>query len=232
VTEDSVGDLGLQAEEFGEETASLLRNVLPDAPPIAVIQSGNHYVIRPGTENKKSGIPLSINGERLATLDIFVACKLDSFRAHLAVDSSSFTLSADVDRTPILRFEYERDMNKAPHAHVHVHAHRGALSHLLSQAGNVDAHDMSSMHIPVGGSRLRPCLEDMIQFLIVECGFSAHEGWRENLERGRELWRRRQLSAMVRAVPSEAVRVLSGMGYKLEPPADIPEDSQKALWLW
>jgi hypothetical protein len=91
---------------------------------------------------------------------------------------------------------------------------------------------MSSLHIPVGGSRFRPCLEDFIQFLICECKFDARPGWREQVETGRERWRRRQAATVVRDMPEEAARVLRDLGYIVEAPDPLPETSRKALHNW
>jgi hypothetical protein len=91
---------------------------------------------------------------------------------------------------------------------------------------------MSSLHIPVGGSRQRPCLEDLLQFLIVECGFDKRRYWRKPIAEGRERWRRRQVSALVRDIHTDAARVLVDLGYTVTPPAPIPEESKKALQAW
>lgn len=119
-----------------------------------------------------------------------------------------------------------------PTAHVHFHGHRGALSNLLSQAGHDSPHDMSSLHLPLGGSRFRPCLEDFIQFLICECRFDAQPGWQKHVEAGRERWRCRQAAAVVRDVPEKAARVLRDLGYTVEAPDPPPANGEKALRNW
>ena len=139
---------------------------------------------------------------------------------------------AVLDRTPVLRFHYYREPRGKPAAHVHVHGHRGALTHLLSQSGHEKPHDISALHIPVGGARFRPCLEDFIQFLITECKFDAEPGWQHHVAEGRERWRRRQAAAVVRDVPEEAARVLRELGYKIEAPTPAPADVDKALRDW
>ncbi len=68
--------------------------------------------------------------------------------------------------------------------------------------------------------------------MISECGFDANQGWQAHVDEGRERWRRRQASALVRAVPSEAVRVLTDLGYQVTPPDEEPPDSEKALKTW
>ncbi len=127
-------------------------------------------------------------------------------------------LLATLDRAPVLRVDYRRDMYAAPAAHIQVHAHRGALSHLLSQAEHPFPHDMSALHIPIGGARFRPCLEDFIQFLIAECRFDSLPDWQHCVREGRRRWRRRQAAAVTRDMPEEAARVIRELGYKVESP--------------
>jgi hypothetical protein len=224
------GDLQQQVEEFGRETAGLLSAALPrlPVPPIEILRREARYVIR----HSGKGLPLYVHGDELAKLDLSVACQLDSVGRYLAVERSSFGLLAALDRTPVLRIDYRRDMHTAPAAHIQVHAHRGALSHLLSRAGHPFPHDMSALHIPVGGARFRPCLEDFIQFLIAECRFDSLSRWEACVQAGRERWRRRQAAAVTRDMPEEAARVLRELGYKVESPEPPPEDVQKALYNW
>lgn len=150
----------------------------------------------------------------------------------LAVEESSYKLSADLDRTPVLRFDYVRDATSTPGAHIQVHAHRGALSHLLSRAGHPDAHDMSHLHVPVGGPRFRPSLEDVLQFLVAECRFDHVRGWRRAIDVGREEWRRIQACAVARDFPQEAAETLRRLGYSVTAPTLEPEASQRALLIW
>ena len=215
------GDLQQQVEEFGQETAGLLSATLPGLPepPIEILRHENRTIVGPPEGQR---LPLYVGSQHLADMTLRVACQLDSAGQYLAVEESSFNLLAVLDRTPVFRIHYRRESPGRPTAHVHVHAHRGALSHLLSRAGHTFPHDMSSLHIPVGGSRFRPCLEDFIQFLICECKFDALAGWRPHVEAGRERWRRRQAAAVVRDVPEEAARVLRELGYTVEAPDPPP----------
>jgi hypothetical protein len=228
------GDLAQQSEEFGQEMAGLLSATLPGlpAPPVQILTHGNRTVIRPPERPER--LPLYVKGVELASLELSVACQLDSFGRWLAVERSTFGLYAKVDRAPVLRIDYRRDMNQVPCAHVQVHGHRGALSHLLSQAGHATPHDMASLHIPVGGARFRPCLEDFIQFLIAECKFDAKtRQWRRHVEAGRARWRLRQAGAIARDLPEVSARELRALGYKVTGPATpLPETSPKVLHSW
>ncbi|MFT4042856.1 MAG: hypothetical protein QM673_06805 [Gordonia sp. (in: high G+C Gram-positive bacteria)] len=158
------------------------------------------------------------SGQQLARLEVRAWCCLDTSGRYLAIQESRYALVAEVDRTPILRYEYERVSSSKPGAHVQIHAHRGALSHLLSRTGVANPHSMESLHLPVGGDRFRPCLEDVVEFLVVECGFYCRPGWAQAVKFGRMNWRRYQLASAVRDCPSEAVNVLERLGYTVIPP--------------
>lgn len=180
-------------------------------------------------------VRLTVSGEHLARLKIDLWCCLDSCHQYLAVEESTYQLIAEVDRAPIIRFEYERGATRKPRAHVQVHAHRGALSHLLSRARHATPHSMESLHLPVGGDRFRPCLEDVIEFLVVECRFDRQDGWRVAVENGRERWRRTQTRTVVRDAPSEAAAALRALGYTVtapEPPSGASSDASDRLRRW
>jgi len=227
------GDLAQQSEEFGQEMAGLLTATLPGLPfpPLEIVAYRTKTVIRPPARPER--LPLYIKGIELASLELSVACQIDSFGQWLAVERSTYGLYAKVDRAPVLRIDYRHDMHTVPSAHVQVHGHRGALSHLLSQADHATPHDMAALHIPVGGARFRPCLEDFIQFLIAECKFDSKRQWRRHVEAGRERWRLRQAGAVARDLPEVAATELRSLGYEVTGPVTpIPERSPKVLRHW
>jgi hypothetical protein len=224
-----VGD-ALQAVvvPFADEIGDLLRNVFGTIVEIDVTPLRGRFHVR-----NPDPLRLAIKGEGLGGLHIDFWCTWDSAGTFLAVDKSTIKLSALLDRNPIFRFEYQRQAHRTPSAHIQVHGHRGALSHLLSRAGHENPHSMEALHLPVGGARFRPCIEDVLQFLIDDCLFDAQPGWREYVERGRERWRRMQLRAAVRDVPGEAADVLRRLGYTVLEPADsLPGRSSYTLRAW
>lgn len=80
---------------------------------------------------------------------------------------------------------------------------------------------MSEIHFPVGGSRFRPSLEDVLEMLIDEFGVDSPSDFRENLRKGRIDWRQIQLKAAVRDDPASAVEALKALGYDIQlPPGD------------
>lgn len=192
-------------------------------------------------ENKSvlsAAVPLRAVGQApqatpLARLDVSVSCCLGSSGTYLAVANSKYALVAELDRTPIIRFEYDRDAEKKPGAHIQVHAERGALTHLLSRNGVANPHNMASLHLPVGGDRFRPSLEDVVEFLVVECGYESRPGWNSAVQRGRADYRKYQLASAIRDNPSEAVRSLRRLGYAIESPgAGDPPDNGRNLGRW
>lgn len=96
-----------------------------------------------------------------------------------------------------------------------IHAERGAVSNLLGRTNRDHSGLLSKLHLTVGGSRMRPCLEDFIDLICYEFRFDLLPGAQETLEAGRERWRRRQIGALVRDAPEEAVRVLCDLDIAL-----------------
>ncbi|WP_330272295.1 hypothetical protein OG205_35765 [Lentzea sp. NBC_00516] len=222
-------DLEGKVNVFAEEISTLLNAVFDDVPSILVERHQTKRVVR-----TESPVPLrGSNGAELGNLDISLWCQIDATKKYLAVFKSYVKLGSSVDRIPLIRWEYERDAHSKPCAHIQVHAHRGALSHLLSKTGHSTPHSMESLHLPVGGARFRPALEDLIEFLIRDCKLSAKPGWRDAVLEGRERWRRYQARTVVRDMAAEAADVLRGLGYTVLPPPDGDRpDSLKALQGW
>lgn len=111
---------------------------------------------------------------------------------------------------PILRYEYEREPDKPyPEAHLHVHGRAEGFDELFTRAGRFDHADLSLLHLPVGGRRFRPVLEDLIEFLIVErLAEPRTEAWPDVVAEHRAAWYEKQLSAAVKRDPSTAEKAL------------------------
>jgi hypothetical protein len=214
--------------DFAQEMQATLDGVLPGERRIVSTRHGSidRYVV--GPEDRY--IPVHVAAERLADLRIAIHLELDRTGTYLKAVRSDMAVYSVLDRTPLVRLEYRADMRTDPIAHWQMHAERGAFSHLLTRA-NVHRparvakpHDLSSVHLPVGGERFRPCLEDFLEFLVVDCGVDHQEGWADVACAGRERWRRRQLGAAVRDVQTEAARVLRELGWEVnEPPSGVDE---------
>lgn len=89
----------------------------------------------------------------------------------------------------------------------------------------------SKLHLPVGGRRFRPCLEDIIEFCIVEGIVEPHNrDWREVIDDKRDQFYRRQLKAAVRQYPLEAVLALERLGYNVSEPRKDLGTSSPGPW--
>ncbi|MBO0822439.1 MAG: hypothetical protein J2P27_01110 [Actinobacteria bacterium] len=223
-------DLQDEAHKFGQELQTVLDGVLPHqegADPelrqVAVIAAGLAFTVEIGTANcgKAVPIPLLTRGEKTADLRVHIRLVADSVQKFPAVAQSEYSLR--IERHPLVRLDFGRDFHSAPSCHWNVHAERGAVTRLLGHNLPDHSGELSKVHLPVGGPRMRPCIEDFLQMLILEFGFDAVDGWQQVLDDGRVRWRRRQLAAMIRDDAEHAAEVLRDrLGYEVAPPAGGP----------
>lgn len=234
-------DLRAEVENFASEIAWTISGALAEDVTLEseTVQGSDRFWIRPAVGANRNRIPLRVDGEHLADLGLDIYLEVDREGAFLKTIKSKTEVHSYLDRTPLIRLEYDSRSHTAPFAHWHIHAERGAFSHLLSRAHLVRPsqvaapHKLSSLHIPVGGERFRPCFEDVLQFLIQECGVDPGPEWVEILAVGRENWRRRQTRTVVRDAPEEAARTLSSLGWAVTPPPQGPGlENIKTLQSW
>ncbi|MEV0441838.1 hypothetical protein AB0I84_06005 [Streptomyces spectabilis] len=136
-------------------------------------------------------------------MDVSFQLRLDAEREHLMVHKSFFGLFGARDaKHGLFHYDYERDKaDNYPDAHLQVCGSSELFAALNDQRTDPDR-PMSKLHFPVGGKRFRPCLEDIIEFLIVERLVDARDGYEKVLESGREGFRRNQLMAAMRRDPA------------------------------
>jgi len=227
---------------FAEEIQATLDGVLPGERLMVsrgFEDSGRHIVQPQGATAVDRRVPILVDGDHLADLSLSLYLGADRSGGYLKTVRSDVAVHSVLDRTPLLRLEYRADMREAPIAHWQIHAERGAFSHLLARAhahrpGRVGRpHDLASLHLPVGGERFRPCLEDVLQFLVVDCGVDHQPGWKAVVDDGREAWRRRQLRSTVRDSPAETARAMREMGWTItQPPQAGPPKNLRAFTTW
>lgn len=234
--------LAAKAAGFARELGETLAATLPKAPNVDVqsVADTNTFIVQPSQpDGSAARVPLFVNGQKLAELSIVLYLDADQsgiFLKNVRTDCAAYSV---LDRQPLFRMDYRADMHPAPVSHWQFHAERGALTHLLTmvQAHRPKAvqspHLLSRLHFPVGGGRFRPCIEDVLQFVIEECGVDALPEWRGVLAAGRERWRRIQLRTAVRDLQNEAASVLVEQGWKVTPPSTpLPVDSDRVLTRW
>ena len=227
------------AHDFAEQITATVTKVVPTCHAFRARALQNHnlerFVVR---QEPDTGIPLCVGGAPLLTLTVNYQCTWDTPGHFLAVEKSDFKVwpGSEAKGEPLFRYEYLRNTPAdLPGAHLHVHAHRDALTHVMSRAGTgskrgkrraeAGADDyprMSELHFAVGGSRYRPCLEDLMEILVRELGVDCPPGGLSALAEGRETWRRQQLRAAVRDSPDDAATVLQNLGYGVTQPERAP----------
>ncbi|MCF3960488.1 hypothetical protein [Streptomyces fuscigenes] len=233
------------AREFADKLTSLTRGVLGEgAPRFHAVNVGSRVRVSPLNENEvEANIPVSINGEpRLELLARYYCC-WDGSSTFLATDKADIHVFYRGIADPLVRFEYVRSSKEPPGAHIQVHAHRDEMAYLLrlADAGRPKRgmkHDklprLSEMHLPVGGHRMRPALEDVLMFLKRELAIDTAPGWQAVINERLQEWRIVQLKSAVRDHPEAAAEILRVLGYEVTEPKigtqRVDPDSVKLFW--
>lgn len=152
-------------------------------------------------------VPLSTSGldeDAVLWLGQWFRLVLDEENRYLGVVNSSLRLVVDPrTRRSVMRIEFDRDKFRHPQAHVHVHGVSGELAYAQAATGQ-PLRDLEKLHIPVGGLRYRPSLEDFIEFLVLEGFATPRAGWQELLDASRHEYHQLQLRAAMRRDPETA----------------------------
>jgi hypothetical protein len=181
-------------------------------------------------------IPVRINGRHTLSLIVDFTCTWDHRKTFLKVLVAKIHVTPTETGTPLFRYEFVHDSQPTvPGAHLHIHAHRdeflfrlfmGEKGKAAARAKTITGEStratpqLSDVHFPVGGPRMRPAIEDILQMLKKEFEIDTEPGYRRVLDEGRARWRRRQIGAAVRDAPEEAVGVLRELGYWIVEPND------------
>lgn len=192
--------------------------------------------IKVGPENP--AVILTVKGRELFTLGADYRCYWDSKRQFLAVHKSTIkiNLGPGLATEPLFRYEFIRTPDTdIPAAHLHVHAHRAQIAYGMACATELgttrrqvggqtiaENADLKQLHFPLGGSRFRPCLEDILEMMRVEFGVDTAPGWRDALDKGRKDWHEVQTRAVVRDCPHAAIQTLEDLGYQVIIPMEAP----------
>ena len=130
-------------------------------------------------------------------LDVSFRLQMDVEEQYLTVRSSFFGVFPTEDgKDGLFHYDYERDKaDNYPDAHLQIAGQDAAMQALIPGKPSI------KLHFPVGGKRFRPCLEDVIEFLIREGLAEGKPGHAPILEAGRERFRIKQLRAAMRRSP-------------------------------
>lgn len=218
----------------------MLAEVLPSGnlgfEVLAADSGGNSPVVV--KQSEPEGLVLCVEGRELLRLIVSYKCSWNSAAEYLGIMASTFELRFRGETEPLYRFDYVRDSGaNIPAAHINVHAHRDEIVMAMVATGKkgrgrsrikqLDQPEgrvprLSQIHFPVGGHRFRPCLEDVLEMVILEFGIDVKEGYRSAIAKGREQFRRIQLRAAVGDDPELAAEKLRELGFIVSDPSPRP----------
>jgi hypothetical protein len=206
-------DLQTLARNFADSITGILNATITDGLRLTpVVAVGRKELVFLGfklAKDKlvaKEAFPLNSVNRQSLFISVYFRLELDPEGQYLTVGSSSFGVyeSADVRAGGGALFRYEYERNKAdgyPEAHLHARCDWSI--------GGVPA---SSTHLPLGDRRYRPCLEDVIQYLIVEGACAPrNDHWRDTLDATRNEFHEGQFRAAIRRNPELARSVLADL---------------------
>lgn len=213
-----LADLETHVQTLAEEVSTRVLTCLEGIPQPDVLQveaspDGKRFTF---SYRQTLHAPNNSDGQAVGMVQLDYALGTDRSGQHLAVHVSTFQLRDSRGKKPIVRLEYVRDARRVPCSHIHVHAESGLFTQLLAATGHPSPAAVQSVHIPTGGDRFRPCIEDFVEFLISECLVAGRDGWRDEIAEGREQWREMQTAAAVRDRPEVAIAELRRLGMTVD----------------
>ncbi len=166
-------------------------------------------------------------GEECLSLKALFTVDNNDPDGHMRVLRSTMGLWLDASpqqgqtrQRPVFRVEFERNKRNGPPAHIHFHAESAELSWLYGRAGKPMV-SMSEVHFPVGSTRFRPTIEDVLKFLDDEDLFTNWKPeWRNRLKETLDDWHQAQAAAAARTFPEAAAEALRKKGYIVTAPPD------------
>ncbi|MFU8851129.1 hypothetical protein ACNAW0_09120 [Micromonospora sp. SL1-18] len=216
------------AEGFAKDLIRLLNTTVCDDAYIGIVERPFDGTVSFGTGlwpgTAVQNIRMRTVGDCACWLRISGLLFLDP-AGYLTVSKSAYVVLAGDPAVELFHYDYERDKADYPDAHMQVFAGGDAWDELLIASGK-RADSLSKLHLPVGGKRYRPALEDILESLIAEGILEPKPGWERVLDDSRAEFRRRQLKAAIRRDPDTAMAALQALGYKIVEPdrsADVLE---------
>jgi hypothetical protein len=213
-------DLGTQARGFAEVLQSLLnRTVCDNARVSAVVNkrvSGNaHIGTRLSRDDFSTGkVQMRSRARTKIWLDVS-SVWFQNDEGYLTAKSTycGIWLGGDSEAL-LLHYDYEREKDLYTEAHVQVGGRHPELEAMLAELGRA-GDQLKDLHLPVGGRRLRPCLEDVLESLIAENLVDGKTGYKEILDSSRRDYRKIQIAAIVRSNQETSAAALRAAGWEV-----------------
>ena len=234
------GRFELLAYHFAETLSDTVQSVAGEScrrfSAVVTLDPPDAYV----SQDERAGIPLTRAGITILRLEVTIKLTLDHSGEFLRVQKSQMRVYPEGGSLPVFRYEYEeaKESGPLPAAHFQVHGRHPDLEGLMSAAGRLKSRssggsgipNVADLHFPVGGTRFRPCLEDVLEMLIQEFRVDPlpdKETALLALAAGRQDWRERQLRTSIRDNPAVAVDQVRRLGYSVGWEKDDPEPGRR-----
>jgi hypothetical protein len=223
-------DLRRKASVFASDICDLINRTVVDGPRVNSVLDRDEtppvcyvgYRLSARCVVPYEAIPLLPGPQGQVFLHVYHVLRWDVEQMFLANQRAAFGLYTGAEMRSeqmLLRYDYDLQIRNNyddvpyPVAHVHIGGELAALDDLGRHPG-----ELSRLHFPVGGKRFRPCLEDVIEFAIVEGFATPRSNWQSALTEHREKWFEYQVGAATRRNAEVAAATLSMMGWTVTPP--------------
>lgn len=233
-----------EAARFAGELSDTVQRVLgKDVADFSSIASAGRDGIMAAyvRQADNEGIDLASGGRPVLTMQVRMRLTPDTVGRHLRVVKSGFDVTPFGGTEPVFRYEYDRRMEdgRLPAAHVQFHGRHKQLEKALVGSGRKTTRStrhgkgpsLRDLHFPLGGTRFRPCFEDVLHMLIEEFHVDVpdRKAALAALADGRARWRDMQLRAAVRDDMEGAAEVLRRHDYQVESPVPRPAVNEDRL---
>gem|GEM_PF-766457 len=213
-----------QSRQFAENLRILLNNTVCDSATIAArIAPDQHHAIVGTQLTGITAQPVRMRSAAASPIWLDVMCRLnldEDEGTFLTIQASVCSLLVGDEKIELLHYDYERNKARYTEAHIQVNARHEAFERHLAETRKKGINGLNKIHLPVGGRRFRPALEDLLECLIVEDLVAPKNDWETTLNQSRDRYRRKQAAAVVRRDPTCAVEELERLGYQVSPPGD------------
>lgn len=207
-----------EAHSFAERLNYLVEGVLIGNLPRFRAEEKHERLILVSTGTEAFPLRREPEGAIFGLLDVSFHCVWNSSESFLGTHKSTFRLRNPAGGAPVFHSDYLREPRSqgVPVAHYNVSSQHPVVRHMVDPTGLEKYSEATrKIHIPVGGHRFRPTLEDILHMLILDFNVACHPDWHENLREGRALFRETQTAAVVRDHPLKAAEELRQLGFSV-----------------
>jgi len=235
--------IDLQASEFAEKISRIAELFGGDQTTdyqSDIVRGKDGWLVE--IHNKERGFRLTADEKDVFLVQAHWTCSSDWTGQWLKVERSSFgVFLAERPNRPLFRYDFESNYSsRLPKAHIHFQADhpdmnatqamrdtQESLEHLgggsqraRKRVKHAKQINVSDLHFPVGGTRFRPALEEILLMMVEEYGVEPHSltpsDAVKELKDSLKEWRISQVKAVIRDMPLLAIEYLEKEGFRVE----------------